>query len=222
MSPNPRTKVRILNFRVISYLRVLLQLRHFFLSCFLIINSSSNTPNEKNNYLQNLSDQITFHQVSIFFIVSIMNGQTTHQLRGKQHKRATLSPKTHKALNPKLSNWAFVYPSTAMASHPKWGPSSIKNQSLSAAREIDIPLYWGKRVEKELTSSMPPSFHEGSNFSTFQRSIFGSSSHGFGLSCFPLCFFLCCCSALVSSPFPISSIVVRSKLERGGEREKKN
>jgi hypothetical protein len=48
-----------------------------------------------------------------------------------------------------------------------------------------LPLYCGKRVEKELTSSMPPSFHEGSNFSTFQRSMLGSSSHGLGLSCFP-------------------------------------
>jgi hypothetical protein len=48
-----------------------------------------------------------------------------------------------------------------------------------------LPLYCGKRVEKELTSSMPPSFDEGSNFSTFQRSMLGSSSHGLGLSCFP-------------------------------------
>lgn len=43
-------------------------------------------------------------------------------------------------------------------------------------------------MEKELTSSIPPSFQEGSNFSIFQRSILGSSSHGLGLSCFPLCF----------------------------------
>nr|ACN35663.1 unknown [Zea mays] len=45
--------------------------------------------------------------------------------------------------------------------------------------------YWGKRVEKELTSSMPPSFQAGSNLSIFQRSMLGSSSHGLGLSCFP-------------------------------------
>ena len=48
-----------------------------------------------------------------------------------------------------------------------------------------LPRYWGKRVEKELTSSMPPSFQDGSNFSIFQWSMFGSSSHGLGLSCFP-------------------------------------
>lgn len=48
-----------------------------------------------------------------------------------------------------------------------------------------LPRYCGKRVEKELTSSMPPSFQAGSNFSIFQRSMLGSSSHGLGLSCFP-------------------------------------
>ena len=48
-----------------------------------------------------------------------------------------------------------------------------------------LPRYWGKRVEKELTSSMPPSFQDGSNFSIFQWSMLGSSSHGLGLSCFP-------------------------------------
>lgn len=48
------------------------------------------------------------------------------------------------------------------------------------------PLYWGKRVENELTSNMPLSFHEGSNLSTFQWSMLGSS-HGLSLSCFPLC-----------------------------------
>jgi hypothetical protein len=47
------------------------------------------------------------------------------------------------------------------------------------------PRYWGKRVEKELTSSMPLSFQDGSNFSIFQWSMLGSSSHGLGLSCFP-------------------------------------
>jgi hypothetical protein len=40
-------------------------------------------------------------------------------------------------------------------------------------------------VEKELTSSMPPSFQDGSNLSIFQWSMLGSSSRGLGLSCFP-------------------------------------
>lgn len=69
------------------------------------------------------------------------------------------------------------------------------------------PLYWGKRVEKELTSSKPDSFQEGLNLSIFQWSMLGSSSHGFGLSCFPLCFFdFCTCKTSPSFSFSIAHV----------------
>lgn len=63
-------------------------------------------------------------------------------------------------------------------------------------------------VEKELTSSNPSGFQEGSNFSIFQRSMFGSSSHGFGLSCFPLCFFFC--SRFTFSAFSTSILIFKN------------
>lgn len=81
------------------------------------------------------------------------------------------------------------------------------SQTKQDTKAMIVPLYWGKRVEKELTSSMPPSFQKGSNFSTFQWSIFGSSSHGFGLSCFPLCFLFTVFSMFspITRPFTASS-----------------
>jgi hypothetical protein len=77
--------------------------------------------------------------------------------------------------------------------HHEFGSNKVKSHAFhrqshgrqDELRKRCLPRYWGKRVEKELTSSMPPSFQAGSNLSIFQRSMLGSSSHGLGLSCFP-------------------------------------
>ena len=85
-------------------------------------------------------------------------------------------------------------------------------------RKIEtLPLYWGKRVEKELTSSIPDSFQEGSNFSMVQRSMLGSSSQGFGLSCFPLCFFGFCDMSPLLLLFSCSSIPTFIFCDRKGK-----
>ena len=85
------------------------------------------------------------------------------------------------------SNWKTR--NLKSAKYPKKKNKTKMNQLLSWI----WPMYWGKRVEKELTSSIPVSFQDRSNLSIFQRSMLGSSSHGFGLSCFPLCFIFGCC-----------------------------
>lgn len=72
-----------------------------------------------------------------------------------------------------------------IAINPMRSIENINRDRQDGLRNKCLPRYWGKRVEKELTSSMPPSFQAGSNFSIFQRSMLGSSSHGLGLSCFP-------------------------------------